>query len=69
MRKLQGKIKTVNRKGFGFITNDDGSGDLFCHFSSLVMDGFRTLNEGDHVEFETTQGPKGLQASSVKIIQ
>ncbi len=54
-------------KGFGFITPDDGSADVFVHFSAIAGDGYRNLDEGAKVEFEVTQGPKGPQAASVKL--
>lgn len=54
-----------NEKGYGFITTDEGE-DVFVHFSSIVMDGFKTLDEGQKVSFEVTQGPKGPQANNVK---
>jgi cold shock protein len=54
-------------KGYGFITQEDGP-DLFVHYSEIQSTGFRTLNEGDKVEFEITQGKKGMQASSVRIV-
>lgn len=54
-----------NEKGYGFITGEDGQ-DVFVHFSAIQMDGFKTLEEGQKVTFEVTQGPKGLQASNVK---
>jgi CspA family cold shock protein len=57
-----------NEKGFGFISREGGD-DLFVHYSEIRSDGYRTLNEGDKVEFEITQGKKGLQASSVTIIK
>lgn len=56
-------------KGFGFITPEDGSADVFVHFSAIAGDGYRNLDEGAKVEFEVTQGPKGPQASSVKLVQ
>ena len=57
-----GKVKWFNEvKGFGFITMDDGR-DAFVHYTGITGDGFKTLNEGDDVEFEVTDGPKGLQA-------
>ena len=52
-------------KGYGFITQDDGP-DVFVHFSSIQSEGFRTLEEGQRVEFEVTQGDKGPQASNVR---
>jgi len=64
----QGKVKWFNdAKGYGFITQDGGQ-DVFCHFSAIVGEGYRSLKEGDPVEFDVTQGPKGLQASNVRKI-
>jgi len=61
-----GTVKWFNdAKGFGFITPDDGSEDLFAHFSSITMSGFKTLKEGEKVSFEVVQGPKGKQASNI----
>jgi CspA family cold shock protein len=61
-----GTVKWFNAdKGFGFITQDDGP-DVFVHFSAIAASGFKTLNEGDQVEFEVTQGAKGPQAQAVK---
>src|SRR5687767_14161229 len=54
-----------NEKGYGFITGEDGQ-DVFVHFSAIEMDGYKTLEEGQKVTFEVTQGPKGLQAANVK---
>ncbi len=63
--RLKGKVKWFNEsKGFGFIEQDSGK-DVFVHYSSIEGDGFRTLAEGDEVEFEVVEGPKGLQASKV----
>jgi CspA family cold shock protein len=63
--KVQGRVKWFNNtKGYGFIGRDDGS-DVFVHYSAIVADGFRTLNEGDLVEFEIVQGQKGPQAANV----
>jgi CspA family cold shock protein len=53
-------------KGYGFITPDDGSSDVFVHFSSIEGDGFRTLAENVKVEYETEQGPKGPSATGVR---
>ena len=62
----QGTVKWFNdSKGFGFIQREDGP-DVFVHHSAIVGSGFRSLKEGDVVEFEITEGPKGLQASNVK---
>ena len=64
---MKGTVKWFNAsKGFGFITPENGSEDVFVHFSSIQMEGYKSLNEGQAVEFETTKGPKGLQASSVR---
>ena len=53
-------------KGYGFITPDDGSADVFVHHTSIEGEGFKTLAEGEAVEFEVTRGPKGLQAADVR---
>ena len=64
----QGKVKWFNdAKGYGFITQDGGQ-DVFCHFSAITGEGYRSLKEGDAVQFDVTQGPKGLQASNVRKI-
>ena len=63
----KGTVKWFNdTKGFGFITPDNGSDDLFAHFSAINMNGFKTLKEGQKVSFEVTQGPKGKQASNIQ---
>ena len=62
----QGTVKWFNeKKGFGFIAPDGGGDDVFCHFSAIKADGFRTLAEGQKVNFETEQGQKGPQAANV----
>jgi CspA family cold shock protein len=62
-----GTVKWFNdAKGFGFITPDDGSEDLFAHFSAINMNGFKSLKEGEKVNFEVLQGPKGKQASNIQ---
>jgi CspA family cold shock protein len=62
-----GTVKWFNdAKGFGFITREGGP-DLFVHHSAIVADGFRSLSEGQQVEFDITEGPKGLQAQNVRL--
>lgn len=62
---VQGTVKWFNgQKGYGFITKDDGQ-DVFVHYTAILGQGFRSLQEGQRVEFEITQGPKGLQAANV----
>ncbi len=64
--KLTGTVKWFNdAKGFGFITPDNGGEDLFAHFSSIQMNGFKTLKEGQKVAFEIAQAPKGQQALNI----
>ncbi|PJX23079.1 cold-shock protein [Advenella sp. S44] len=64
--KQTGTVKWFNdAKGFGFITPDGGGEDLFAHFSSIQMNGFKTLKEGQRVSFEIAQGPKGQQALNI----
>ena len=65
----KGKVKWFNAdKGVGFITPDDGSADVFAHFSEIEGRGYRSLNEGQEVEFDVKEGPKGLQASGIRAL-
>ena len=67
--RKQGTVKWFNaEKGYGFIAQEDGN-DLFVHYSEIQGNGYRTLEEGAQVEFEVTQGRKGLQASAVTIVK
>ncbi len=64
--RITGTVKWFNgSKGYGFITREDGEKDVFVHFSAIQGDGFRNLQEGERVEFEVEQGPKGPQATNV----
>jgi len=64
----QGTVKWFNdAKGFGFITREKGGADVFVHISAIASSGFRSLQEGQTVEFEVKQGPKGLQAENVRL--
>lgn len=67
---MKGTVKWFNNeKGFGFISNDDGSGDVFVHFSAIMSEGFKTLNEGQKVSFDTEPDPKNsakLRAVNVR---
>ena len=64
----KGKVKWFNgQRGFGFICDEDGN-DVFVHFSGLAMDGYKTLEEGQNVEFEVEKGQRGPQAVNVKIV-
>ncbi|MDQ2137129.1 cold-shock protein [Alcaligenaceae bacterium A4P071] len=63
----KGKVKWFNaEKGFGFITPEDGSTDVFAHFSAIQGKGYRSLDEGQEVEYEVKEGPKGPQASEIR---
>ena len=64
-----GTVKWFNaEKGFGFIAPDDGSADVFAHFSAITGSGYRSLDEGQNVEFEVVQGQKGPQAENIRAI-
>lgn len=64
-----GIVKWFNAsKGYGFITPAEGGDDVFAHFSAIEMDGYKTLKEGQHVEFEIQEGPKGPQASQIRAL-
>jgi CspA family cold shock protein len=66
MSKIKGTVKWFNEtKGFGFITPEDGSKDIFVHFSAIADSGFKTLAEGQRVEFSIQQGQKGPAAAEV----
>ncbi len=65
--RTKGTVKWFNdQKGFGFITPEDGSNDCFVHHSAIQMQGFKTLDEGQQVEFDVVQGPKGPAAENVQ---
>jgi len=64
----KGTVKWFNgEKGFGFIAPEDGSADLFVHFSAIQGNGYKSLNENDAVEYDAVQGPKGPQAENVRL--
>ena len=67
---VTGTVKWFNEsKGFGFIAPADGSADVFVHFSGIIGTGFKTLQEGQSVQFEVEQGPKGPQATQVQPVE
>lgn len=69
MNMASGTVKWFsNAKGYGFILPDEGGEDVFAHFSAIEMDGYKTLKQGQKVEFEVNEGPKGLQASRIKTL-
>jgi CspA family cold shock protein len=64
-----GTVKWFNNaKGYGFVTPDQGEQDIFIHFSAISMDGYKTLKEGQKVQFELEEGPKGLHASNLQAV-
>ena len=66
MERVKGTVKWFNdAKGYGFLAPDNGGEEVFVHFSTISGDGFKTLKEGEPVEFEITDGPKGKQAQNV----
>ena len=67
MKTATGIVKWFsNAKGYGFIMPDEGGEEIFAHFSAIEMDGYRTLKQGQKVEFQLQQGPKGWMASSIR---
>ena len=63
----KGQVKWFNNaKGFGFILPDEGGDDLFAHYSAIGMEGYKTLKAGQHVSFDTIEGPKGLHAANIQ---
>jgi CspA family cold shock protein len=69
-QRIVGEVKWFNaEKGYGFIKMGNNSADIFVHYSAIESTGYRTLNEGDRVEFEIVDGRKGKQASGVRVVQ
>lgn len=67
MSKVTGTVKWFNpEKGYGFLTQDESDKDVFVHYRAIMIEGYKTLNEGQRVSFEVEQGQKGLQASNVE---
>jgi cold shock protein len=65
----KGTVKWFNAtKGFGFISREAGAEDVFVHFNAITGNGYKSLNEGDKVEFEVEKGPKGFQATNVSVV-
>ncbi len=63
----EGTVKWFNaEKGFGFLAQDGGGADVFCHFSAIATEGYKSLDENQRVSFDVTQGPKGPQAENVR---
>jgi CspA family cold shock protein len=70
MAQYQGTVRWFNNaKGYGFLGRDSGETDVFAHYSSIQLDGYKTLKEGDSVTFDVVQGPKGPQADKVVILR
>ncbi len=66
---VTGVVKWFNNaKGYGFVKPDEGEQDVFVHFSSINMDGYKTLKEGQKVQFDISQGPKGLHAANLQAV-
>lgn len=70
MAQYTGTVRWFNNvKGYGFLGRDSGEADVFAHYSSIQVDGYKTLKEGDPVEFDVVQGPKGPQADKVVVLK